>query len=118
MYSEFTKAKILITKLGYTKPLHQINLIDSGNGNLTVDYEPCNFLRDVIESGRTDDLVAICNAFLTFSIIENHPFTKFIESTNLVGESLNETTINNILDDYDKWFKTNLNTYIEWDMQK
>lgn len=109
----FKASKELITELGYDKELYKINLIDQ-DGSYAVDYEPCNFLRNVIETGRINNLVAICNAFNTFASGEDHPFTKFIESTNLYGENLLKCKSDEIVENYENWFELNKNTFLEW----
>lgn len=103
----------LIRQLGYTGKLHTINL-EYVDGSYSVDYNPCTFLRNYIETGVLEHLVDVCNAFHTFSDIENHPFTNFINTTNLYGENLNGTSVEVILSDYENWFEVNKNNYAEW----
>lgn len=107
------KSKKLILELGYQEKFHKVNLIHQ-DGQYVVDYEPCRFLRSVIETGRTDIIVDLCAAFNAFSNVESHPFSKFIESTNLFGVKLNNTTPEKILGDYESWFQTNSLTYHSW----
>lgn len=111
--NDLTKSKSLIYNLGYKDDLYKVNLINQ-DGQYRVDYEPCNFLRGIIETGRTKDIVAICGAFNTFATGENHPFTKFVESTNLYGEKLLKLNSEEIVNEYENWFELNRNNFIEW----
>lgn len=111
--NSFSTSKLLILNLGYKDELHKVNLINQ-DGQYRVDYEPCNFLRGVIETGIIDNIVPICNAFNTFATGENHPFTKFIESTNLYGEKLLNLDSKDIVENYENWFELNKNTFLDW----
>jgi len=107
------KSKELIYNLGYKDDLYKVNLICQ-DGQFRVDYEPCNFLRKVIETGRTKDIVDIAGAFNTFCMGDIHPFTKFIESTHLYGDKLLNLNVNQILNNYENWFELNKNNFSEW----
>ena len=113
MQHNIKKSKRLIVDLGYKKGLHKVNLI-SVDGQYVADYEPCVFLRGVIETGRTKDIVDICQAFNAFSDIKEHPFTKFIESTKLYGDVLINNTPSKITYDYENWFEINKNQFSDW----
>lgn len=109
----FKSSKELILNLGYDKELFKVNLI-SGNGRYTVDYEPCNFLRNVIESGVINNLVSICNAFNTFATGENHPFGEFVKSNQLYGNNLTQSQPEEIIKNYESWFELNKNNFADW----
>lgn len=107
------EAKKFIRGIGYVEPLHKVNLflID---GSYVLDYEPCNFLRGVIETGVIENLLELSSAFNTLSIINQHPFSKFIESTKLYGDKLSSSTPDQIIDQYEQWFDINKNQFSEW----
>lgn len=106
-------SKRLIIDLGYDDDIHKVNLLHK-DGQFVVDYEPCNFLRNIIESGRVDNITSICTAFNTFSTIEDHPFTKFIKSTGLYGQKLVNKSVDQIIEEYEQWFNMNINEFTIW----
>ena len=106
---QIQKAKPLLAKLGYQHPLHKIELevIDK---KFQASYAPCNFLRDVISSGRTENLVKIFSTFNDIASLETHPFNEFVSRYNVNGP----IESNEIINQYEQWFEANKNEFSEW----
>ena len=106
---QIQKAKPLLAELGYQHPLHKIELevIDK---KFQASYAPRNFLRDVISSGRTENLVKIFSTFNDIASIESHPFNEFVSTHSIHGP----VEGNEIVEQYEQWFKINKSKFSEW----
>ena len=106
---QIQKAKPLLAKLGYQCPMHKIELevIDK---KFQASFAPCNFLREVINSGRTENLVQIFSTFNDIASIESHPFNEFVSTHSIHGP----VEGNEIVEQYEQWFKINKSKFSEW----